>query len=170
MTKKLLGLAALLMVLGAPASAQMGRANGKFAVPEDNNRRLAPNLDFIGIAVDTASAAGTVTGNRNSAASNVRQFFIGEGVFYDILMSTGATTDWTACWDSAGTTLAAGVLDPWTIGSTMTVVGYVPGHATLTHTINPGGQVPPVRIRKGLLCKSTLGTILGGYLVYFEQK
>lgn len=168
MTKNLLGLLALLTVLSAPASAQMGRADGKFKQPIDANGVKAQNLDFVGVAVSTSSSGGTVSGNQLLARSTARLFFAGEGVFYGIAVSSGAVGDWAACWDAAA---AAETFDPFKVGDS-TLVGAVQA-VTTEWRYNGAGQKggpPPVRLRAGLVCDSTLSGVTGMYIPYFEKK
>lgn len=164
--KLALGLLAL-SVLAAPSYAQQGRATGGFTVPYDSNRNLAPDLSFVGVAVDTASAAGTVTGNQVSAANVARLYFAGEGVFYDLVVSSGAASDWAACWDAAA---VAETFDPFKTADNSLIAAV---QAITTEWRRFSGTqkgVVPIRIRKGLVCDSTFASKAGQFYAIFEKK
>lgn len=168
---KTLWMAVGLGLLAVGVHAQMGRADKDFKVPVDVNSVAAPSIDYHGVAVSTANAAGTVSGNQVLARTVSRLFFAGEGVFYGIAISSGAVGDWAACWDKA---TADETLDPFDITDT-TLVGAVQAVTTEWRYNGAGGGSakggpPPVKIRSGLVCDSTLATVAGVYIPYFEKK
>lgn len=165
---KTLWLAAAAGLLAVAVQAQMGRSDRSFKLPVDANYQVAHNLDFTGVAVSTANAAGTVSGNMVLARTVSRLFFAGEGVFYGITISSGAVGDWAACWDLAA---ADETVDPFDI-TDATLVGAVQAVTTEWRYSGAGakGGPPPVHIRKGLVCDSTLATVTGTYIPYFEKK
>lgn len=165
---KTLWMAVAFGLLAVGVHAQMGRADKDFKIPVDVNSVAAPSLDFVGVAVSTENAAGTVSGNQVLARTVSRLFFAGEGVFYGITISSGAAGDWAACWDLAA---ADETVDPFDI-TDATLVGLVQAITTEARYNGAGtkGGPPPVRIRKGLVCDSSLATVAGVYIPYFEKK
>lgn len=160
--KKTIALLSLMVGLATVASADAGRSTGKFAVPTDKNGLAAPSVQFFGVAVDTAAADGTVVPNLQGAQTGAKLWFSGEGVFYDVLASTGAATEVVFCYDAA-TASNTNFED-----STISLVAVASRTTTATVSARPGyAGLVPVRIRKGLVCDSTDDK---PYIPLFEPK
>lgn len=148
--KLILGLLALAAV-AMPAAAQTGRADRKFKIGTDVNGNLSDSLDMLGVAVDTASASGTVTPNQGSgvARTTARLWFAGSGKLYDVAVASGAATEMVFCYDSA----TASEVNYET--TTISLVALVQRIATKVAHAWDSGRPVPIRIRSGLVCDST---------------
>lgn len=159
---KTFGLLAVLALIGTAAQAQTGRHDNKFKQPVDANSVPTPTIELTGVAVDTASAAGTVSPNTIGTETTAKLWFAGEGVFYDVVASSGAAGEAVFCFDAA----TSSDVNPLT-SAAISLVAYVQKIATATRRHAENAPLIPVKIRNGLVCDSTENA---PYWPVFEKK
>lgn len=163
--KKLLVIA--LLALGSIANAAQGGGQMDSLKPLDDNKNAHDNLDFIGATISSGTRLATARYDTG------KQWATGAGVLYDVLIGTGAATEYVVCMDTAQPTGNVNVnpQDPeWIYLTVPTFRNTTNAQHANTGAAGPVGR--PVRFEDGLYCISFVpsGNAANWYVPVFRAK